>query len=321
MNRLLSFLFFLLPQTAFSQDSLHSPLQSVVSKAIAGSIPKQFKNNREWIVGAGSATALGGSFIFLNQAWYKGYERTAFHTFDDSREWLQMDKSGHAWTAYTASRSLYGLWRWAGADGKKAVWISSLSSFVYMASIEYLDGRSAAWGWSWGDIAGNTFGTALFATQQLLWKEQKIGLKFSSHFNRCNGGLQPRADELFGETWPNRLLKDYNAQTYWLSFNLKSFMPRSKFPAWLNVAVGYGAEGMFGGFENKSYNADGVLIFDRSDIQRRRQWYLSPDIDFTKIRTKHKWLKTTFSVLNMIKMPLSALEYSAGKWKGHIVYF
>ena len=43
------------------------------------------------------------------------------------------------------------------------------------------------------------------------------------------------------------MLKDYNAQTYWFSANLKSFFPEIKFTAWLNVAVGYGAEGMFGG--------------------------------------------------------------------------
>ena len=53
-----------------------------------------------------------------------------------------------------------------------------------------------------------------------------------------------------------RMLKDYNGQTYWLSANLKSFFQGSNIPAWLNVAVGYGADGMFGGFENKWIDED-----------------------------------------------------------------
>src|SRR5687768_15141332 len=42
----------------------------------------------------------GISLVALNNAWYKGYAKTSFHTFNDSREWLQLDKSGHAWGAY-----------------------------------------------------------------------------------------------------------------------------------------------------------------------------------------------------------------------------
>lgn len=190
-----------------------------------------------------------------------------------------------------------------------------------MASIEYLDGRSAAWGWSWGDIAGNTIGTSLFAIQQLGWDEQRVQLKFSAHLNKYDGPIKWRANDLFGQTMPALLLKDYNAQTYWFSFNLKSFLPRSKLPAWLNLAAGYGANGMWGGFGNKAYDKNGILIFDRTDIPRRRQWYLSPDVDFTKIRTKSKVLRTLFYMLNMIKTPLPALEYSRGKWRVHALYF
>lgn len=321
MNRLLFLPFFIWPQLLFSQDSLDRQLKSAPRERITNTASKQFFVNREWLVGTSSAIALGGSFIFLNEAWYKGYDRSSFHFFNDSREWLQIDKSGHAWTAYTSSRTLYSLWRRAGAKEKKAVWLGTLSSFAYMASIEYLDGRSAAWGWSWGDIAGNTFGASLFTAQQLLWKRQKIQLKFSAHFNRYDAALQPRANYLFGTSLPGRLLKDYNAQTYWLSLNVKSFLPKSKLPPWLNVAAGYGAAGMLGASQNVGYHADGAVIFDRQNVKRYRQFYLSPDIDFTKINTKHKWLKTTFYLLNILKMPLPTLEYSTGKWKGRLVYF
>lgn len=201
--------------------------------------------SRQWFVGSTSAIAFGWSFVFLDKTWYQDYPRTSFHFFNDAGEWLQMDKAGHAWTAYTSSRQLYSAWRWAGVKNEKAILLSTLTSFGYLASIEYLDGRSAAWGWSWGDIAGNTLGASLFAIEQLGWKEQRVQLKFTAHVNKYNASLKARADELFGTSLPALLLKDYNAQTYWFSFNLKSFLPRSKFPAWLNVAAGYGAEGIW----------------------------------------------------------------------------
>jgi hypothetical protein len=43
------------------------------------------------------------------------------------------------------------------------------------------------------------------------------------------------------------MLKDYNGQTYWLSVNLHSFYKGSKIPKWLNLAIGYGANGMLTG--------------------------------------------------------------------------
>ena len=111
------------------------------------------------------------------------------------------------------------------------------------------------------------------------------------------------------------MLKDYNAQTYWLSANLRSFFPKTGLPKWLNIAVGYGAEGMFGGYENLARDKNGNLIFDRRDIQRYRQWYLAPDLDFTKIKTDSKFLKTVFFGLNMLKFPTPALAFANGKFK------
>ena len=133
--------------------------------------------------------------------------------------------------------------------------------------------------------------------------------------------LEQRSDDLFGKSWYERMLKDYNQQTYWLSANLRSFFPKSKLPAWLNVAVGYGADGMFGGFENKWKDKPGNDV-TRYDIQRKRQYYLAPDIDFTKIKTNSKFLRTAFSFLNAFKCPAPALMIdSKGKMKVYAIYF
>lgn len=269
---------------------------------------------RKWLVGGASIAGSGGSFLFLNQAWYKDYPKTGLHSFNDAGEWQQVDKVGHGWTAYHTSRVTSGLWRWAGVSEKTALWLGTGSSMLYMLSIEYLDGRSAKWGWSWADVGANFSGAALYVGQEVAWKEQRIGFKFSSSLKKYRqDDLLDRADDLFGSSFQERLLKDYNAQTYWLSANLKAFLPESRLPDWLNIAFGYGAENMFGGYENIALDEDGNLRFDRRDLKRYRQWYLAPDVDFTRIKTRSKVLRTVFSALNVLKFPAPALELSNGR--------
>lgn len=280
------------------------------------------KKKRQWLIGGINALGYGGSLIVLNEAWYKNTARTSFQTFDDSKEWLQVDKIGHGWTAYNTGKMSTAMWEWAGVPHHKAVWIGGLTGVAYLTAVEFLDAHSAKWGWSWSDIGANIGGSAIFMSQELLWKEQRIQFKFSFHKNNYSDPqLEQRADELFGKSWYERMLKDYNAQTYWLSANLKSFLPESKLPAWLNIAVGYGADGMFGGFENKWTDETGNDI-TRYDIERKRQFYLAPDIDFTKIKTSSKLLKKIFYLLNAFKCPAPALMLdSKGKLKGYILCF
>lgn len=289
--------------------------------AINNDSVKTVNKKRFILIAGGHTVGYAGTLFILGQTWYKNYPKTAFHVFDDSKEWLQVDKTGHAWTAYSIAKFSTDMWRWTGLSERKSIIIGGASALSFQTILEFLDGHSAEWGWSWSDIGANFFGTGLFVSQQLGWKEQRLQFKFSSHRNRYAAELEPRADFIFGKTLPERLLKDYNAQTYWLSFNLKSFIPDSHLPAWLNLSVGYGADGLFGGFNNIAYDKNGNIIFDRTDIPRRRQWYLAPDIDFTKIKTNKPFLRKLLSVLNMIKMPAPALELSGGKFKLKAIAF
>lgn len=270
---------------------------------------------------AGNLVAYTGSMLALNEIWYKDYPRTHFHFFNDNHEWQQVDKFGHAYSAYVASRASMEMWRWAGAKRSQRIWIGGMSGAFYQTVIETLDGFSAEWGWSWGDFAANMFGSGMLVSQELLWDEQRISYKFSTTKRSYpSGELGKRASELYGKTFPERMFKDYNAQTLWLSANLKSFFKKSTLPSWLNIAVGYGADGMYGGDDNTWTDKNG-LFHDRSDIQRYRQFYLSPDIDLTRIKTKSKPLKLALFVLNCFKIPAPALELSQGKLKGHWIHY
>ena len=170
-------------------------------------------------------------------------------------------------------------------------------------------------------MAANVIGTGAFAFQELGWKEQRIQIKFSYSAYDYPADQIERRNQLFGESSIERILKDYNSQTYWASINLKSFFRLSRLPAWLNVSVGYGAEGMLGGFENKWTDKDGNEV-TRYDVERLRQFYFAPDIDLTKIKTKSKFLRSVFFIVNMIKIPAPTISWdSKGTCRVYAFYF
>ena len=158
--------------------------------------------------------------------------------------------------------------------------------------------------------------------QELAWDDQRIKLKFSFHNNHYNNpGLDKRANEIYGKSIGERFIKDYNAQTLWASANIKSFFPESKLPSWLSVAVGYGANGMFGALNNIGKDKNGNINFYRTDIKRYRQWYLAPDVDFTKIKTKKRVVKYLFMALTAFKFPAPSVEFSNGSFKFNWLHF
>ena len=282
----------------------------------------QKKKRRNWIITGANVAGYGGVMTALASAWYTDYTKTKLHSFDDSKEWQQVDKLGHFYGTWIESRANNELWKWTGIERKKRIWISGLTAFAFQTTIEYLDGKSAEWGWSWADFGANILGTGTFIAQELAWNDQRIKLKWSFHKKNYNDvALNHRSDELFGKSSPERFLKDYNGQTYWASINLKSFLPKSKIPEWLCVSFGYGAEGMFGGEENIARDNNGVINFDRRDIKRYRQWYFAPDVDLSKIKTKSKAVNFILTVLSAFKFPTPALELSNGKMLGHFLYF
>lgn len=314
---------------SFAQDSLQTEFLTTphIAKKISETtsfknLTPQQKKNRTWIVSGVNLVGYGGVMTALASAWYDDYTKTKLHSFDDSKEWLQVDKVGHFYGTWIESRANNELWKWTGMEREKRIWISGLTSFAFQTTIEYLDGKSVEWGWSWADFGANILGSGAFIAQELAWDEQRIKLKWSFHRkNYSDASLNRRSDELFGKSSPERFLKDYNGQTYWASVNIKSFFPKSKLPPWFSLSLGYGAEGMFGGFENIWTDGDTGFPINRRDIKRYRQWYLAPDIDWSKIKTKSKPLKFIFTVLSAFKFPTPSLELSNGKFKVHAIHF
>jgi hypothetical protein len=266
------------------------------------------RRNAVYITEAALATA---TLIGLNEAWYAQYERSGFHSLNDNAQWMQMDKFGHTFSAYYIGKMGMDALAWAGETKKNQLIYGATLGFVFLTTIEVLDGFSEEWGFSTGDIMANALGTGLLIGQELLWDEQRLQMKFSFMTSEYAAN---NPDKL-GSTPLQQVLKDYNGQTYWLSANLWSFHKESKIPKWLNLAIGYGANGLpEGSYDNST--------IPRQPIESYRQFFASIDVDLTKIKTNSDFLKTVFNIFNFVKIPAPSIEYrSNGEFKFHFLYF
>lgn len=255
-----------------------------------------------------SAFYLGG-IGFLQYVWYHDKQKVPFHLFDDSKGWMQIDKGGHALTAYKETYSGYYGLRKAGVSKSKSLIFGGPLGLFLQTPIEIFDGIYEGWGFSWSDMIANTAGSALFIGQELAWDDQIIKLKMSYQRSEY-ADLKPH---YLGTNQLNSFFYDYNGHTYWLSANLNRIIPSKKIPPWLNVAFGYSANGMFNEFKNSG---------DFSNYVRHRQFLFSFDIDWTKIPTRNKYLKKVFNSMMVLKIPFPAIEWNkVGGLKGDWLYF
>ncbi|WP_394466903.1 DUF2279 domain-containing protein [Mariniflexile sp. HNIBRBA6329] len=292
--------FVLLPLFSFSQSSLDAFLTP------SDTLNKPRRN----AVVIAEASLAGISLIGLHQLWYADYKQSKFHTINDNNEWLQMDKMGHVFTSYQMGKHGAQLLNWSGVGKKDQLIYGATLGFGFLTTVEIFDGYSQEWGFSWGDILANATGTGLYVGQELLWNEQRIALKFS--FHQTKYALE-RPDKL-GNGFLEQVLKDYNGQTYWLSGNLHSFFKEKNIPKWLNIAVGYGADGMLTGVKD----TDNQLL---PNLKRQRQFYLSLDVNLSNIETNSKLLRSVLDIFNMIKVPLPTLEFNKKDCVFHLFYY
>lgn len=255
-----------------------------------------------------SGVTYGASILALSQIWYKDQGFTSFRFFNDNPEWNQVDKVGHFFSTYQFSRIADNVLQGAGLEEKKAAFWASVTGTGLLIPIEILDGFSPEFGFSYGDMIANAAGSAFFLGQDLLWNEQRIKPKFSFH----RTSLAKVSPNLLGSNFQEELIKDYNGQTYWLSFDIHAFAKQSNFPRWLNLAVGYGAQDMVRGrdFQNQAAGFDSY-----------RQFYLGIDFDLSYIETDKKWLKTALFILDAFKLPAPTLSFSRNNPQFHLLYF
>jgi len=250
-------------------------------------------------------SASSSSLILLQNVWYKDYPQTKFHFFDDGKNWMQMDKMGHGFSSYYLAKSVAAGFSKTGID-KKGYWVGAGTSFLYLGTLELMDGKSSAWGFSWYDITANATGTSIFLLEKLVFKKQYLIPKFS-FTPSAYAAYRPT---VLGTNFAQQVLKDYNGQTYWLSIPMGVLTPKFNKINWLCLSFGYSVDQKLVG------DQDQYLQFNAE-----RQYYLSLDVDLTSIKVKNPTLKKVLSAMNCIKVPFSALQLQSSKLSFRPIYF
>lgn len=199
----------------------------------------------------GANTAYAGAMIYMSSAWYSNANRVSFHFYNDLPQWKQMDKMGHMWTSYTEADIIARGLCWAGLSPKKARIYGGVAGFLYQAPIEVFDGFEKSYGASVSDLGANALGSLLYISQYLAWESLRVKLKFSFYPTKL-ARIRP---EVLGDGLHEQILKDYNGQTYWFSFNTRSFIGWEAIPRWLNVSIGYSAYNMLYGRDHENTQA------------------------------------------------------------------
>src|SRR5690606_16801615 len=121
-----------------------------------------------------SSATYGAALVGLSQVWYSDHEKQSFHFFNDNDEWQQLDKAGHLYSAFHISQVGIKALKSTGLNNKKSYFWGGMLGVIVLTPIEVLDGFSAGYGASWGDMVANVSGAALAAGQYYAWDEIRI---------------------------------------------------------------------------------------------------------------------------------------------------
>lgn len=270
--------------------------QAPVSDSLTTAKSKARRTTRNIAIASG--VVYGISLYGLNQTWYQEFPRSEFHFFNDNSEWKQLDKVGHFYSAFHISQGSIHLFQHAGMKKKKAHLWGGLMGFLILTPIEVLDGFSDEYGASWGDLAANALGSGVAMTQYMLWDEARLKPKFS--FTPTSYADQ--RPNVLGNGLHEEFIKDYNGQTYWLSADIYAFLkPESRFPKWLNLTFGYGAENMI--FANSAQN-------EKVGLDSYRQYYFGIDFDLSYLKGDNKLVNTLLYMVDLVHLPAPTLEFN-----------
>ena len=291
-----SLIFLCILSLVFSSTS-----QNLIEQGSTGKI-----NKKRLIISNSSIGLLSSvSLIGLHRLWYSEEKQEAFHLFDDSKNWMQMDKMGHVMSSYELSKNMTEVYQWAGMSKRSSALLASSISLAYMSAIEIMDGHSTNWGFSISDMVANIAGTGWFLFQESFFSKQIFQPKFSFH-QTVYAEMRP---QVLGNNFMESLLKDYNGQTYWISFS-PGQLGMKKWPKWMMISLGHSIDARLKG------NSSNFMGYES-----HREYLFSLDLDLAQIQMKSRFLKSLFKVINCVKIPFPAIVITKGTFNISPVYF
>ena len=167
-----------------------------------------------------------------------------------------------------------------------------------MTTIEILDGFS---NFKPSDIGFNELGLVYMYFKNIILNHKFLNLSF---FHQTRFAEQRPVGRI-----SLNLLKDYNGQTYWISFSPNQIGVQ-QWPDWLMLSFGHSIRGRLKG-DAPSYQG----------VTSHRELLFSLDLDLSKLEVKSKLLKGLCEALNTLKIPFPALIYANGKFNARPIYF
>jgi hypothetical protein len=237
---------------------------------------------RQKIVIGGLAVQQVASFYVQYQWWWKNdYHKFNFEPDGFVNNYsLGVDKLGHFYTSYMYFHSLNEIMKWAKFSQRTRLITSTALPLAWAISIEIGDGFSS-YGYSWDDLISNSLGIGLGALQERFPYMKNFKVKFSYYPS------QYFVDNHF-KGWS--LTDDYRSHFYWLAFDVHNLLPKPAkryWPAFLNIAVGYGVD------KNTPRFGDPT----------NREFGISFDWNLSSIRTRNESVTLVKEIIDYIHFP------------------
>lgn len=240
------------------------------------------------------------TFLLEYSWWWKGN----YHSFryENDGFWnnysLGVDKIGHFYTTYFYYNSLREILVWGGYSQSTAEWWSAGISLFYALSIEIGDGYST-YAFSLVDFTANTLGFTYGFLQNQVPFLQNFKFKWSYY----PSGHIP-LDRYF------RLTDDYDGHIYWMSIDVHNLLPeswKSYWPKFLNIAIGYSGENIYG---RPSWAAGPAIGSTGIPV---RKFAISLDYNLSSITTTSKTWTALKNISDLFHYPAPGARFVQSK--------
>jgi uncharacterized protein YfiM (DUF2279 family) len=287
-----------LPLIEVPRDSVVKPHSTMPDWCAAG------RGGRHVAQTAVAGTFVGGNlalYQYFRRAWWSG-ERAPFHlNYDWNGNFRDQDKAGHLLGGYLLSEGGRELLEAACMSEKKATLWAVAYAAAFQLQIEIWDGTQAKYGFSPPDLLFNTLGQALSLSHAYVPALRAVMPTFSysetQALKNVSAGLIP------GDL---RATVDYSGQTYWLSVDVDTLLPRAARKVWpdlLRLSFGHSV-------------TDYVNPQTGDFIRAQRRFLITLDIDPLKLPGHAPWWVNVKKGMRHYHFPSPAIEFRNGKVYG-----
>jgi hypothetical protein len=214
------------------------------------------------IIGGGAVVLFGYGY----QKWWSDgftsqFRRRSEGAFGQDTQFLGVDKLGHAFTGYFATRSMRWLFHAVGNTPDDSLHLAALTTWGAMAAMEVLDGFSRDYRFSHEDIIANTVGVALgYAAEKYPGFDRLVDFRFGYKTSPLSSWDPPG---------------DYAGQRYHLAIKADGVEALREVPVLKYLEL------------NLSYRGSGVDIPDEYRLhdfaQRRREVFVGVSLNLSRL--------------------------------------